>query len=278
MPGSGDMIGFKFLPGLATIRALISFSPSPWASLLIYSVVGLVLSAIFAWIVIMALGALVSSVRAIDKGKDLDFPEALKTASKEFWRLLGVVVLVKLASLAAALVIGINLINYNRGSGMTGGIFFFLSFAIFGAITVIVSLVGVYSITAVIDSKIKVREAIHRGWRTFMDHWLISLEAGALILLVQLCVIVLTAGAILVLSVPFMALLLITAYLNLPVLAVIVGSLAAISVVLAMCLVAAFLTTFQVSVWWQLWHKFGEKGLMSGLERWFVLVKKHWKK
>ena len=111
-----------------------------------------------------------------------------------------------------------------------------------------------------------------------MKNWLVSLEAGALILLIQFCVILLVAGAVLVLSVPFMVLLLLTAYLSLPIIAMIVGSLAAVVVVLAMCLTAAFLTVFQVSVWWQLWRKFGENRLISGLERWFALVKKHWKK
>ena len=72
VPGSGDLLGFKFLPGLTTLRALISFSPSPWVSLFVYGLVGLVIFAVFDWIVVMALGAVISGVRAINKGKDLD--------------------------------------------------------------------------------------------------------------------------------------------------------------------------------------------------------------
>ena len=268
-PTGGDLLGSGFLPGLAVWKSLTLLSSESWVALSVYGLIGLVLLAVAAWVVVMALGATVSGVRALHGGKDLEFPEALREAGREFWRLFGVVAMIKVASLAAVVVIGISLINFRFGSGFLNGIFFFLSFAAFSAIAVIVSLLGMYAIMAVIDSRVTVREAVHRAWVTLTGNWLVSLEAGALILLTQLGIVLLLVGAVAVLMVPFVLLMLLALYFDLVTLGMIIAALSAVTVVLIMCLMAAFLTVFQVSVWWQLWLEFGRPNrLLAGLERW----------
>ena len=94
-------------------------------------------------------------------------------------------------------------------------------------------------------------------------------KANALILLTQFLLIILTVGAVAIVMVPFIFLMLLALYFDLVGMGMVIAALAATVVVLAMCLLAAFLTVFQISVWWQLWLEFGKKNrLIAGLERW----------
>jgi len=275
---TGGYAGLGLMPGTATMLALIRTSSSPWLAASIYSVVALLLLAVFVWVMIMALGATISGVKAIAKGQDLNFAEALKKASQHFWKILALILGMKLLTWLSSLVISANLFQLTGAGGPFKGLLFLLSFALFAALSVVIAMVGIYAVTAVVDEDSPLRAAVRKAWKVFKDNWLVSLEAGLLVLLVQITVMILAIGALLVLSVPFIFLMLLALMFNLPSMGVAIAVVATIAVVLVLCLLAAYLTVFQVAVWWQLWQEFGGKGLLAGLERLYHRAKQALKK
>jgi hypothetical protein len=258
-----------YLPGWATFKALITYSPAPWLSAIIYGVVSLLIAAVFAWVVVMALSGTIAGVKAVSKGKELSFSENLKQASVYFWRVLAVVLIMKAVTMLASLVVSTNLTQVLAAGGPVWGLNFFVSFALFTAVTVVVGLIGVYAITAVVDDSHSLTEALCRGWKTFKKHWLVSLEAALLVLAVHVVVMLLGILALLIISVPFIFLLMLAILANLPMLGLVLAIAAAVATIFVVALLAAFLSVYQVSVWWQLWQHFkGRKKLLPGLERW----------
>ncbi|MBN1585432.1 hypothetical protein JW899_03635 [Candidatus Uhrbacteria bacterium] len=269
VPFHGEYLGIGFMPGLGVFRSLVGLSLSPWMSVAVFGLLFLIGLAVAAVAVVMALGATVSGTKAVSEGRDLGFSESLKGAAGKFWTLLGIVVAVKAISLVSVLVTGISLVNFREIGGPIGGMFFLLSFLTFLTLAVVVAIVGIYAVTAAVDGRtVSVREAIRDGWRTFAGNWLVSLEAGALVLATQFVLILLVIGAVAVAMVPFFVLMLLALYFDLVIMGTAIAILASVAVVMAMCLTASFLTVFQVSVWWQLWREFGHgRGLIAGLER-----------
>src|SRR5690606_771968 len=94
---------------IATVRTLIQFSPDPSLALAIFALLALLLLAVFTWMTVVSVGALVSDTRKISRGGEPTFADGVKAGVESFWPLLVVIVAAKVVDTLALTVTSVNL-------------------------------------------------------------------------------------------------------------------------------------------------------------------------
>ncbi len=263
---SWTMSPMYLLPGMATVRAIVAFSPYPVITVVLFSALALLMTAIFVWIVITAVGGLIASVGKIMKGGDAHFSDGIKLGLPTFWRLFAVNALAKIVVGLAVLFTGTNLLALVSDRTFSSGLFFLASFIVFAAITVAVSVGAVYGSVQTVVEGVPLTKALRDGTRLLGRNWLVSLEMALLLLFTNL--ILGAAGVLLalVISVPVVFLFLVAAALNADALIIFLTVISATALLFAVVIYGSFMTTFQVSAWTMLWSELTGKGRGSVLE------------
>ncbi len=255
------------IPGITTMKTIIAFSASPLTATVIFvSVFGL-LSLVFAWMMMVSIGALISATRRIEKGGEPTFGDLVKTGAERFWTILSVNLLAKLFIFCSFILSGATLFTLMRDRTMASGIFYVGTFVVFTLLAVSASVVAVYASNFAVAKKDGVERAVTAGWLLLVEHWLVSLEMSFLLFLAAL---VMGLAAILggvVLSVPIVFILMLSAVLKTSALAssVLVG--AGVLVTLVVVVSASFITTFQTIAWTLLWGEITDRKPVSKLLR-----------
>lgn len=258
---------FGLLPGAATFRALVAYSSYPSATLLVLLVILSLTLAVFLWITVVAVGALIAGVRKSAKGGDLPFGDALKVGAEKFWPLLGVNLLSKIVIVLSFLLTGANLVTLVRDRTFSSGLFYISSFIVFALVAFVASLVAVYGSISVVVKDEKTEGAVTSSLKLVGEHWLISLEMSLLLLVISIALGIAGMFAVVLLSVPIIFILIVVALLKIHAISV---ALIALTAVMILCVVAAlgsFLTTFQTAAWTLLWHEIGERRPLPKLVR-----------
>lgn len=262
-PGSPLML----VPGVGTMKALMSFSPYPFLSLTIFLAVGAVMTALLAWIVTVSIGALIASIKKIERGGDADFLAAMKFGASNFWQLFGVNVVVRLVIFLAFLITSANLFTALRDRDPVSILMYVGTFIAYLGVSICAGLTGVYASVWTTVKGTGVTESLRRGWKNFSQHWLVSIENGLLLLLVGSVVGLAMLLALMIVSVPLIFLLLLAVALKAQALIGGVIALAAIILIFAIVLVGSFLTTLQVASWTVLWTELNEGKPVAKLVR-----------
>ncbi len=268
MPAAAWMQSPLYLmPGSALFRAMVAFSPSPVLTVTFFLVAAAIAFAVFIWVIVVAIGALITSVDRIRRGGDSDFADGVRQGIAKFWPLLGVNALAKIAIAAAVLLTGTNLFALVEYQTMTGGGFFLLSFILFLALTVIVSVVAVYASMYASLSGLTIQESIVRGWKMFMDNWLASLEMAVLLLLVNAATALVTIIGLLVLSVPAIFLFMLATASGSTALILTLTSIFSLLLLAVLVVYGSFITTFQIAGWTFFWSELDGKRPPAVLQR-----------
>ncbi len=243
------------IPGISTIKALISFSPYPALSLLIFLVVFVLLASIFAWMTLVSVGALITGARKISRGGEPVFGDGVKAGAEKFWQLLGVNLLAKVVTLLALVMTGANLYTLMRDQTVMSGLFYIGSFIIFTAVSFVASLGAVYGSINVVLKGEPVEKAVNGAVSTIAEHWLVSLEMAVLLLIVSLATGIAVALGALILSVPIIFFLVIAAVFKATAAAYGLMTLTAVMLLVLVVSLGSFLTTFQTAAWTLLWNE-----------------------
>ncbi|HTK04531.1 MAG TPA: hypothetical protein VL500_03015 [Candidatus Eisenbacteria bacterium] len=255
------------IPGLTTIRAIVAYSPYPALSLLIFLVVFTMLFAVFAWMTLVSVGALILGARKISRGGEPTFGDGVKAGAEKFWSLLGVNLVSKFVIMLALVMTGANLYILMKDRTLLSGFFYIGSFIIFTAISFVASLGAVYGSIGVAVKDEKTEKAVNGALALISEHWLVSLEMAVLLLVASLATGVAVALGTLVLSVPLIFLIVVAAVFKAQAAVYAVMTLTAVMLLIMVVCLGAFLTTFQTSAWTLLWSELVERKPSSKLLR-----------
>jgi len=255
------------IPGLTTIKAIIAYSPYPALSLLIFLVVFSLLFAVFAWMTLVSVGALILGARKISRGGEPMFGDGVKAGAEKFWRLLGVNLISKIVILLALVMTGANLFILMKDRTLLSGLFYIGSFIIFTAVSFVASLGAVYGSIGVAVKDESTEKAVNGAVRLIGEHWLVSLEMAVLLLVASLATGVAVALGTLVLSVPLIFLIVVAAVFKAQAAVYAVMTLTAIMLLIMVVCLGSFLTTFQTAAWTMLWSELVERKPSSKLLR-----------
>lgn len=256
--GNADLTAVYLLPGIPAVRALIKFSPNPLISVLVFTLIMGLLTAVFAWIVSVSIGALVASVRKIAKGRDMRFPDAMKVGAEKFWPVFGVNAMAKIVVGASFVLTGTNLL-YTTSDSPISALLYIVSFVLFTAIAVIVSLVAIFSTNFVVLKDERLMRALDKGWVMLSKHWLICIEMTLVLFVASILLGIVSLIGALVASVPIVFLILLTLTIGLQDIAFVIITFGMGIALIALALLASLITSFQVASWTILWEELLDK-------------------
>lgn len=241
------------LPGFATIRAMLALSPYPALSMLIFTVAILLFFAIFASIISIAAGALVSSVRKIERGAEPTLAEGVKMGFEAICRVFAVNALAKITILLLFLLTSANLVHLLSDRSLVSGIFYLGSYVLFTVIAVIIAVVSVYATVATVVDRLPVIPSIANGWSLLKRHWLVNLEMVIVLLFVNIGLSLVALLLAMILSVPLIFLFVFAALLKSTALLTIIMAVTALAFIILVVIIGSFVTTFQASAWTLMW-------------------------
>ncbi|MFH2062711.1 MAG: hypothetical protein ABIJ46_00990 [bacterium] len=257
--GSGQS-AWAILPGFATLHVILTTSPNPAVSLLIFGLATVVFFALFAWIVSTAVGALIGSIRKIERGGRPKLADGFRIGQSAALRVFVLNVTAKLIVAIAFLLAGATLLQQLRDKSVVAGFFYLLSFVICAALAVVVSLVSVYATNSAVIENLPVVPAVADGLRVLKRHWLVNIEMVIVLLLINAGLAVLALFAAMVLAVPLIFLFMFAALVKSMTMLTIITSVTAIALLAVIALIGSFATTFQVSCWTLLWIRLSGRG------------------
>jgi len=255
LPGSVaiQQTPMMMLPGFATLRAMINLSPSPVISISFFTIVVLFLFAVFAWIISVAIGALVSGIRKIERGGTPTFAECLKAGSVTMSRVLAINLGAKIAIGITFLLTGANLLHLLSDKTLVSAFFFLGSYVLFTMLAVAISLISVYATNSTVIGDMPVMPALADGLRIAKKHWLISLEMVIILLLINIGLGLLALLMAMIISVPLIFIFVFAAVIKSATLMAVMISLTLLVLISFVVVAGSFLTTFQASAWTLLW-------------------------
>ncbi|MBT3817274.1 MAG: hypothetical protein HOG08_02920 [Candidatus Magasanikbacteria bacterium] len=233
--------------------------------------VWLVLFFISAWVFFLFIsvtsqGALISGIsQSLKRGKfhHVKIDKAWHAGLTHFWRLLGLNALKKCILGLLATSIGFATYNVFVSYSAIDGIVFVLLFLLATIVGMILSLLVIYAAGYVVIEEYSFTKSIEAAWKLFLDHWLVSLEVGLMVLLLNVA-IVLAAIVLVVLFVIEMGLVF--------VLSTIVSSLviwkiglfiSTLLLIVLFAIIGSLFSVYVTSVWTYLFLKMHKTGLKS---------------
>ena len=259
LPGMMGGRGIHFIPGFATFRAVILSSPAPLVAFVICLTVMAFFAAVFAWMTYVSVGALVGSVRKIERGGDPHFSDEVKLGTQKFWPVLGVNLFAQLFVLALFMLTASALRQLLIEGGYVPGVFYLGTFIVFTIIAIGSLISAVFATCEVVAKGRSVREALHAGVRLTTDNWLASIELALALLAVSIAVGLAAIVVALVASVPFIFMIIVASAAKAPIASTIVVTTAAVLMIVLIVLVGSFITSFQTAAWTLLWGRIESK-------------------
>lgn len=239
--------------------------------LLLFGAIFLILALLvfFIYLSISSFGALIFSASAIDKKKPLRFWKNFSQGRAHFWRLLAINLIGKILIFAFLALVGglISLIIINNS--ISRALLYFFAFLILVAASLIISFLTIYGSSFVVLKSRKLIESVESAWELFKENWVVSIEAAAIMFLLNLLAQAVIFAALIVFSLPYLLMLLLIFSASVTTAPVIILALWITTSIIIMIVAGSFFSTLQIVVWTLLFDKMVKGGVMSKLHRIF---------
>ena len=244
-----------------------------WLGWLVGSVGGIFLLLLFVSVV--SQGALIEATAFSVRKKNLpDVGRCWHMGVKHFWSLFLINIFRWVIFCGLVLVVSIAALNVLLIGNFADAVLFILLFILATAVGMVLSFLVVYSAAYVVVEEKKLGKAIEHAWRLFLDHWLVSIEVGIIVLFLNIVVGVVVLLGFMLTFLPtliswFIALL--TSNANLWTAGLIAG---AFFFVLFVIFVGSIFTVFTTAVWTYLFMAMHHVGIKSRMLHWLNYHKK----
>ena len=245
------------------------FSNFTWMSLILV-LVFLALMILVLWIAVVAQGGLISGSYKEYRKQPSNFMTAFSVGKQNFWKILGVNVIGRVIIYGILFILGLplGLIYLRQTSSSAQALYIIIAFIILIPLAIIISFLMKYAAIAVINKKENIKSAIKTAWQMFIKNWIISIEVAILMFLISLVAAIAMIILTIVLIVPLSLMFYVFSVLQ-------VGGILFVSVVISILifvalvfLVAAALSTYQMTCWVLLFDKLDGNQVYSKLARW----------
>lgn len=259
------------LKNIFSSTAGISLPAEGWvAALWLIIIIGAVLLFLL-FVSTVSQGALIHSTAQSVRHKKLpSIADAWHAGVAHFWRVLALFVLRLIIFAGLSSFIAWAAVNAIVWSSGWDAVLFLIIFAIAALVGMIVTFLTVYAAGYVVVEEYSFLDAVHSAWHLFMEHRLVSLEVGLLLLLANAVFIALSAFGVLLFFLP--AILLWIVALAFGSGALLTGGFVIGAIVLLMyiMLLGAIFSVFSTSAWTYLFMKMHKKGLVSRIHHWLT--------
>ncbi len=264
-PGEGWRVLFSLLK-TGAVEGGVSGGMIGWVAFLIVLLLGIWAAFVFASVV--AQGALVdATARSIKHKKLPDASAAWHVGVRHFWRVLFVNIAKKLLLAIAGITVAAAAFPLLFTTGGSP-IFFLLVFLAASVVGIVVSFLAIYTVGYIVVEEYRFGEAVASAWRLFVEHWLVSLEVGITMFVLNILVAFLMVAALFLSLVPaFFAYLFALLFTSGGIFALGVA-VSATLFVLMFFLIASVFSVFVISTWTYLFMQMHKTGLRSHIFHW----------
>jgi len=148
-------------------------------------------------------------------------------------------------------------------------VLFIVLFLLAAVVGLVVSFLMMYAAAYVVVEEYSPLIAIEAAWRLFLDHWLVSLEAGLILLLMNAVLAVFVLSTLCLIFLPTMFLWLIATSLMSSILYYVAIVIGCVFFILFIAFFGSVFNSFTTVVWTDLFMKMHRHGLVSHLARLF---------
>ena len=235
-------------------------------ALLVALLIALVLVVLVSWLGVVSQGALLSAAAAPGR-RSGNLKAAFHAGLHTFWPLLAVDVLSRILLMLIVGLISWPAISVASGGG-SGAVAFYLVAFLVGVPLALATLILAFFVMAhVVARDRNLVSALRNAWLTLTRHWLISLEAAALLLAVDAITAIVLAVIILTVSIVFTILLQAAALYGTGAAAVFVTALSGALLLAIIIVLGSALTAFRYALWVRLYARLGERGPVAKIIR-----------
>ena len=265
-------LGWSFVPQFFSLpfslgRAGLSLDGSFWLAWLMIIFVGFALFLVF--VAVVSQGALVHAAAQRLKGKkSLNVDKAWHAGVGHFWRLFGINALKKAVLIVFATLLVSAMVNVSVYGRMLDVFWFVLLFLLAVLVGLVLSFLVIYAAGYVVVEEYTLSRAVASAWKLFLGHWLVSLEAGIIVLLLDLALSVLILASFFVLFLPTMLLWMIAVSIASSTLYIIAMAIGMALFVLFVVFVGSVWSVFTTSLWTHLFMKMHKEGVASRILGW----------
>lgn len=180
-----------------------------------------------------------------------------------FWKLLSIHIVRKLVLFITMMAVGFALVNGVVDATLSDLFLFIALFILAVLVAMVVSFVCVYATLYIVIEEYRPMEALHRAWRLFMNHRIVSLEVGLIVLAVDVIVSLLVLAFFSVVLIPTIYLWSsVIMLLSFPLFVLSIAIVATLAVLLVM-FVGSGMTVFTTALWSYLFMRMHKEGIVS---------------
>lgn len=239
-----------------------------WLGWLMLVICGFFLVLIF--VSISSQGAIIKAASKYAKGKRLpSVDEAWKAGTSHFWRLLAINVLKKAIIMLLGVSLAYGTINIIIRATTLDMVLFVSLFVLSVIVGLLLSFLTVYAAGYVVVEEYSLGKALASAWRLFINHWLVSIEVGVILFILNILLGALILASFFVLFIPTL-LLWVVAFTTINVGLYFVATFVGIALfVLFIIFTGSVFTVFSTSAWTYLFMHMHKVGLKSRILHWF---------
>jgi hypothetical protein len=221
------------------------------------------------FVTVSSQGALIqASAQFAKKRTEPDAGAAWRSGTRHFWRLFFLNLIKKLLIAGFAVALGFAIINAVVAPSAWDWILFILLFVLVAIVGMVLSFLMIYAAGYVVVEEYPLWRAIDAAWRLFLDHWLVSLETGVIVLAMNAVLGVVVLASFFWLFLPTLFLWMLAVSLMSSMLYYVAILFGSIVFVLFIALAGAIFTVFTTAVWTDLFIRMHRHGLASRLLHW----------
>lgn len=274
---NGFLPSWVYSPDLTNLETLVNslaFSLQGWLLLLWLAVFLGGIAIVFIFVSVASQGALIDSAAQYIKEDRLPDPNtAWHAGTKHFWRLFVIQALKKIAIFSLSVIVGFT--TYNAAFSATFGdqVLFIILLVSAILIGMIISFLTLYASCYVVVEEENLSDSINSAARLFVDHWLVSIEIGVTILVINVILAFGVSASLFVLLYPTLILWTLAAVATSSALYYIGVMLGILLFVLFVAFVLSVFKIFTTSAWTYLFMKMHHHGIVSRILHWSGLHK-----
>ena len=232
--------------------------------------ISLILVIFIIWLTVVSQAAIVNNTARIKTSKKHNLKEGLEAGMNNFWPILALNAFLKLVIFVIFLVLSLPIIASLATNDFTStGIIFIVSFLFYTPLVIMLSFIIKYAVAFVIIRGDNFLASLRHGWKLFINNWLLSVEMAFILFFINFVVALVFLLLLLILSVPFLFVILLFAKAGFVLYTWTVLMAAVIFYFITILFMGSFLAVFQINAWTSLFIELIGRGGTAKLSRWF---------
>jgi hypothetical protein len=266
--------GIEQFPLSALFSGSLGFNT--WLLLIWIGVLLLGFGILFFLVSVASHGSLVHATAQFSRHpkKHIDIDTAWHAGITHFWKLSVIIIFKMIALFLLSVGVGYAIINAVQFGNTWDVVLFLVLFILSLVVGMGISFVAIYAAGYVVMEEYSSVEAILAAWTLFKEHWLVSIEIGITVLVINVVISIIAIASVYILLFPTLLLWLAASGAVFSEVLLDIGTFLAIGMfIVFIATLGSILTVFSTTLWMYLFEHMHRQGIRSNILKFFVRTK-----